>query len=97
VIIREVAHQSTTFPIVLYAIGFVMQVLGGVIVVLEIRDDRRAAKRLPDGGLTWETVEAAPEAIKRRLNARGWRIAGVALIFAGAAVGLAANLLALQA
>ena len=86
---------NTTLPTVLYAVGFACQVLGGVILLIGIRDDRRAAKRIPSRA-TWESVDVPAEVVKGRLAATGWRIAGVALIFVGAAVGLAANLLALS-
>jgi hypothetical protein len=94
-VIHEALHRSTALPKALYFAAFAMQLAGGVIVFLEIRDDLRAAKRIPSRGITWETAETAPEVLKTRLSAKGWRIAGVALIFLGAVVGLAANLLAL--
>lgn len=94
--IHEAIQRSTTLPLALYVVGFAMQILGGVIVLLEIRDDRRAAERIPQP-ITYETIEVAPEVVKSRLGAKGWRIVGVALIFLGAGVGLAANLLALRA
>ena len=97
IVIHEAVQRSTTLPLALYVVGFAMQILGGVIVLLEVRDDLRAAKRLPAGGVTWETIQVAPEVIKTRLGTKRWRIVGVLLIFAGAAVGLAANLLALRA
>lgn len=94
-IIYIAAHRDTTAPAVLYGIGFALQVVGGVIVLLEIRGDRRAAERIRTGGPTWADIGAAPEVVRSRLSAVGGRLLGVALIFVGAAVGLTANLLAL--
>jgi hypothetical protein len=92
---RRVPASSTLLPTVLYVIGFVCLVVGGVIVVLEVRSDLRAARQIPEQ-VTYESVEAAPDVLRRRLEAWRWRIAGVVLIFVGAGVGLAANLLALS-
>jgi hypothetical protein len=82
-------------PTVLYAIGFALQVVGGLIVLAEIRDDRRAAKKIHSGGPTWDDIGAAPEVVRSGLSAVGGRLLGVALIFVGAAVALTANLTAL--
>jgi hypothetical protein len=96
VIVHAASHRSTTLSFALYATGFVLQVLGGMIVLMEIRGDLRVADRIPDH-LTLETLNAFPRYVKQRLAGHmGRRIVGVALIFIGAAVGLAANLVALS-
>lgn len=95
-VIHQIApDRDTTAPAVLYGVGFALQVLGGLIVLREVRDDRRAAEQIPTGGSTWGEIDQAPLVIRARLGAKGWRIAGVTLIFIGAAVGLTANLRAL--
>ena len=58
---------NTTLPTVLYAVGFACQVLGGVILLIGIRDDRRAAKRIPSRA-TWESVDVPAEVVKGRLG-----------------------------
>jgi hypothetical protein len=81
----------------LYIAGFISQVVGGLIVIAGIIDDSRAAKRLPTG-VTFDWIDKVPEVLRSRVLARrGWRIVGVLLVFVGAGVGLAANLLALSA
>jgi hypothetical protein len=89
------AEKGTTAAVVLYAVGFVLQVLGGVIIALQIRNDLRAARRIA-ADLAWENVDSFPAFVGERLARRMWpRVAGLVLVFAGAAVGLLANLLAL--
>jgi len=87
--------HNTALPAVLYVLGFACQVLGGIIVIAEVRSDLRAARRMPQP-ITFKNVEEGPDALRGRLEAWRWRIAGVVLIFVGAGEALAANLLALS-
>jgi uncharacterized membrane protein YGL010W len=96
VIVHEVLHRSTTLPLALYIVGFALQIVGGVLVVLEVRDDVRTANKLA-APVTYGTIELFPRFVRERLSSHmGRRVIGVVLIFVGAGVGLAANLLALQ-
>jgi hypothetical protein len=97
IVIHEVLHQSTTLLTVLYVVGFGLQIVGGVLIVLEVRDDLRVARRIPDPA-TYASLEALPDSLRERLSRNLWRRwLGVVLIFIGAGVGLTANLLALRA
>jgi hypothetical protein len=85
---------------VLYSAGFALQLLGGGLVAWEIREDLRAVRKATtDAG--WERVGGEsrmfPASMVERWTRRLWRrVAGLVLVFAGAAVGLVANLLALS-
>jgi hypothetical protein len=90
------AEKGTTAALVLYCAGFALQLIGGVIVALQIRNDVRAARRIATD-TAWENLDSFPAFVGERLSARlRPRVIGLLLIFAGAAVGLVANLLALS-
>jgi hypothetical protein len=90
------AEKSTAAPVVLYAVGFALQVIGGVLIAREIRNDLRAARRIA-AQHAWENIDSFPAFVGERLSRRLWpRVVGLTLLLLGAAVGLAANLLALS-
>jgi hypothetical protein len=98
VVIQSANHQSATLPIVLYTIALVMQMGGVVLIVWEIIDDRREARRIAQSALPvrWSTVDAVGQAFVDYLSGRRWRrITGVVLIVIGAFVAFAANITAL--
>jgi hypothetical protein len=81
---------------VLYAVGFVLQVIGAVALASQIRNDLRAARRRA-ADRAWEDVDSFSIFVDERLSrSMRPRVAGLALVLLGAAVGLAANLLALS-
>ncbi len=91
--------SANLLPAALYVAAFVLQIVGGIIIAVEVRDDRREGERIMRDELPvrWENVDAVGEAFATYLaRGRRWRWGGVALIIVGAAVGLAANLLALS-
>lgn len=104
----------------LYCLGFALQIIGAVLVGLEIRDDVQAARRIAMseaaapatvrtrdveiGGVLGQALAGAVSGVdsfrefatERLSGHMRRRLLGVALIIVGAAVGLAANLLALS-
>jgi hypothetical protein len=90
------AEKGTPAAVVLYGAGFVLQIIGGTVLAPQIRKDLRAARRGAEDA-AWENVDSLLAFVAERLSGRLWpRIVGLALIFAGAGVGLVANLLALS-
>jgi hypothetical protein len=89
-------EKGTTAVVVLFAAGFALQLLGGTLLAVEIRNDLRAARRI-SAEVAWESLDTFPEFVQERLTRRLWpRVAGLALVLLGAAAGLVANLLALS-
>ena len=93
-------HQagSHTLQIVLFALGFALQVAGAGLVVLEMSNDKRTAQRLARESLpvTWANIEGVGTSMVEYFAGRRWqRWLGVVLILLGAAVSLAANITAL--
>jgi hypothetical protein len=83
---------------VLYTVALLMQLGGVALIVWEIRDDRREARRIAQSALPvrFSTVDAVGEAFVAYLSGRRLRrIAGVVLIVLGAFVAFAANITAM--
>ncbi len=81
----------------LYIAGFVLQLVGAVLVSIEMRDDLRGAQRILRelSPLTWDKTDELASAIADVLAGRPKRrIAGVVLFLVGGLAGLAANLVA---
>jgi hypothetical protein len=90
------AEKSATAPVVLYALGFALQVIGAVVLALQIRNDLRRARRIA-ADAAWEEVDSLSRLVGGRSFRHLWpRVAGLALVLLGAALGLAANLLAVS-
>ena len=76
-------RTSKTLPLILYGIAMALQFGGGVLIVVEIRDDRREALRIAKSSLPveWATADAIGEAFVAYLSGRRWRRGmGVALL-----------------
>jgi hypothetical protein len=92
--LRTAHTNGRTLPTILYSVGFVLQVAGAILVVLEIRNDVRTARQV-SSTVTWDNIDSFPRFVRERLSGHlGLRILGVVLIFVGATVEFAANLTA---
>jgi hypothetical protein len=89
-------EKATALVVALFVAGFGLQVIGAIVVALEIRNDVRTARRVA-AELEWENVDPFPAFVGERLSRRLWpRVVGLILVLMGALLGLAANLLALE-
>jgi hypothetical protein len=88
------AETSATASIVLYSAGFALEVLGGLLIALEIRRDVQETRRVA-ADVAWERIDALPAFVGECLPKRLWPFAvALLLILLGAAAGLVANILA---
>jgi hypothetical protein len=89
-------EKGTAASVALFAVGFGLQLIGALVLAVEIRNDLRAARRIA-ADMEWEKLDSFPAFVGERLSRRLWRrVAGLALVILGAAAGLLANLLALS-